>query len=314
MIKNISVIGSGVMGHGIAQTYALSEFEVSLYDLNEDILAKAITEIDANLALLVEENVITEEDKVTASNRIACTTDLHASVKNADFITEVIPEILSLKHELYAKLENMVGPETIIASNTSTFPISQLTENMKSPNRFVITHFFNPAQLVPLVEIIKREDTSIQTIESTMNLMKMIGKTPVLLKKDIPGFIVNRLQAAVVREALHLVEEGVADAADIDLAVTEGPGFRWAFTGPIKTADYGGLDTWKRVIENLAPELSKSEVAPRIIDDRISEGKLGTKSGEGIYTYAEQSTEKEIKARDRKLIRLNKMKVESNNN
>ena len=184
---------------------------------------------------------------------------------------------------------------------------------MESPHRFVITHFFNPAQLVPLVEVVKHESTSDEAVRITMNLMKLIGKTPVLLKKDVPGFIVNRLQAAVVREALYLVDEGVADAADIDLAVTEGPGFRWAFTGPIKTADYGGLDIWKSVVENLAPELSKSEVAPKIIDIRISEGKLGTKTGEGIYTYTGQSTEEQIKARDRKLIRLNKMKNDIEN-
>ena len=208
----------------------------------------------------------------------------------------------------------MIAPETIIASNTSTFPISQLIKPMTFPNRFVITHFFNPAQLVPLVEIIQHEETSVEAIEITMNLMKKIGKTPVLLKKDIPGFIVNRLQAAIVREALYLVDEGVADAADIDLAVTEGPGFRWAFTGPIKTADYGGLDIWKSVVENLAPELSKSELAPRIIEERISDGKLGTKSGEGIYTYTEQSTAEQIKMRDRNLIRLNKMKIETENN
>jgi 3-hydroxybutyryl-CoA dehydrogenase len=183
-----------------------------------------------------------------------------------------------------------------------------LAEKSSSAHRMIITHFFNPAQLVPLVEIVKHEKTDDSVVELTMELMVKIGKTPILLKKEVPGFIANRLQAAIVREAFHLLKEGVADACDIDTAVTAGPGFRWAFIGPIETADFGGLDTWKRVMDNLAPELDQSERAPEILNERVEKGNLGTKSGQGIYSYADISVAEKIKKRDENFIHLLKIK------
>ncbi len=308
MIKLAAVIGSGVMGHGIAQQYALAGYPVYMYDIREELVEKGMQLIKRNLTLLVAEGVITDEQMQNALECVMLTTDLHEAVKEADIVTEAIPELIELKWELYQKLEQYCQPNAIIASNTSTFPISKLIEKSSTAHRMLITHFFNPAQLVPLVEIVKHENVPNEIIQRVQTILRQIGKTPVLLKKDVPGFIANRLQAAIVREAFYLLKEGVADAKDIDAAVTNGPGFRWAFSGPIETADYGGLDTWKRVMDNLAPELDKSQQAPLLIDELVQQGKLGTKTGAGIFEYTAKQVDEKIKQRDENLIRLAKIK------
>ena len=310
MIKHVAVIGSGVMGHGIAQLYALAGFSVSLYDLQEELLHKAKASVEQSLNLLEKEGVITDQDKSSALERIVLTTDLQQAVAEADVITEAVPEVIELKWQLFAQLEQFAKPEAIIASNTSTFSIVRLIEKAQSPHRFIITHFFNPAQLVPLVEIVRHEQTAEEVVTATVKLMERIGKAPVLLKKDVPGFIANRLQTALMREAFHLLEEGVASAEDIDTVMKAGIGFRWAFVGPIETADFGGLDTWKRVMDNLAPELDQSAAAPQIISEHVNKGELGTKSGAGIYSYEHVSVADRLHARDEQFIRLAKLKNE----
>lgn len=308
MVKKVAVVGAGLMGRGIAQLYALAGYPTHLYDIDDKFLASAKQIIDENLGLMVDKSLISQGDKQAALARMTFTTDLQQAVQEVEFITEAIPEILELKLDLFKKIEQLTSPDTIIASNTSTIPLSQMVKGITQPNRFIITHFFNPAHLVPLVEIVKNEQTSDHVIETTMNLMKEIGKEPVLLKKEVPGFIANRLQAAMVREAFHLLNEGVAEAEDIDTAITSGPGFRWAFIGPIETVDYGGLDTWKRVIENLAPVLDKTEAAPKVIADLVEKGQLGTKTGQGIYSYIDTSVSEKVKERDMNFIELLKIK------
>lgn len=308
MAKQVAVIGSGVMGHGIAQEYALAGYTVFLYDLQESFLLKAKRSVENSLSLLVKEQVISEQAKQDALERIVLTTDLQAAVAKADVITEAIPEVIEMKWDLFEKLEQFAKEDAIIASNTSTFSIARLIEKAKTPQRIIITHFFNPAQLVPLVEIVRHEKTSDAVVSRTMELMVEIGKSPVLLKKDVPGFIANRLQTALMREAFSLLKEGVADAREIDTVMKDGIGFRWAFVGPIETADFGGLDTWKRVIDNLAPELNASQKAPELIDELVEKGELGTKTGSGIYSYADTSVEEKWKQRDEQFIRLAKMK------
>lgn len=314
MTKHAAVIGSGVMGHGIAQLYALAGYYVSLYDLQESLLHKARANMEVSLSLLVAEGVITEKAREEALERIVLTTDLQAAVAGAKVITEAVPEVIELKWELFDKLEQYASPDAIIASNTSTFSIARLIEKAKIPHRFIITHFFNPAQLVPLVEVVRHEMTAQEVVQMTMEVMVEIGKSPVLLKKDVPGFIANRLQTALMREAFHLLAEGVADAAEIDTVVKDGIGFRWAFVGPIETADFGGLDTWQRVMDNLARELDTSIQAPSVIVERVAAGELGTKTGAGIYSYEDTSVAEKLHVRDEQFIRLSKMKKPIRNN
>ncbi|MCD1158939.1 3-hydroxyacyl-CoA dehydrogenase family protein [Peribacillus frigoritolerans] len=310
MIKKIAIIGSGVMGSGIAQSFAVSGYFVTINDIKEELLYHAQNRISENLSLLIEEGALTDREKQGALANITYSVDLEGAVRDADFIIEAIPEVIELKLNLYQQLEEIIKPDAIIASNTSTFPISQLMEKATFAERMVITHFFNPGHLVPLVEIVQHDETKPEIVKTTMDLMRKIGKSPILLKKEIAGFIANRLQTALMREAFYLLKEGVADAEDIDTAITAGPGFRWAFTGPIEIADFGGLDTWQRVFDNVSPVLDESKEAPDLIRDLVAEGKLGTKSGEGIFTYEESTVSQKINERDRNFIKLGKLKMD----
>jgi 3-hydroxybutyryl-CoA dehydrogenase len=310
MIKKIAIIGSGVMGSGIGQSFAVSGYHVTINDIKEELLNHAQNRISENLSLLIEEGALTDREKQGALANITYSVDLEGAVRDADFIIEAIPEVIELKLNLYQQLEEIIKPDAIVASNTSTFPISQLMEKASFAERMVITHFFNPGHLVPLVEIVQHDETKPEIVKITMDLMRKIGKSPILLKKEIAGFIANRLQTALMREAFYLLKEGVADAKDIDTAITAGPGFRWAFTGPIEIADFGGLDTWQRVFDNVSPVLDQSKEAPDLIRDLVAEGKLGTKSGEGIFTYEESTVSQKINERDRNFIKLGKLKME----
>ena len=220
-----------------------------------------------------------------AQEHILITGSLDAAVGDAEFITEAVPEQLPLKWQVFARIESLAPEAAIIASNTSTLPLSELTRYLARPERMLITHFFNPAHLVPLVEVVRAEHTPAEFVTTTLELLRRIGKIPVVLKKEVPGFIANRLQAAILREALHLVASGVADMHDVDTAVTAGPGFRWSIIGPLETADFGGLDTWQSVMNNLAPVLDDARTAPAVIKDLNRQGHLGVKTGQGFYAY-----------------------------
>lgn len=309
MIRNIAIIGSGVMGSSIAQSFAVSGYSVILNDIKEEFLIKAKERIFENLSLVAVEAGLGKREKASALADINYTVDLKEAVREADFIVEAIPEVIELKWDLYQKLERIMKPDAIVASNTSTFPISRLMEKASFADRMMITHFFNPGHLVPLVEMVKHPQTKEVVVDATLDLIHRIGKSPILLKKEIPGFIANRLQTALMREAFYLLKEGVASARDIDMAITAGPGFRWAFTGPIEIADFGGLDTWQHVFENVAPDLDQSTQAPAIIRELVEQGKLGTKSGEGIYQYDEVTILQKLNERDRNFIKLGKMKT-----
>ncbi len=310
MIKETAVIGAGLMGRSISQAYALRNYRVKLFDNSDRVRSGVKNLIDNDLTLLVVEGLIDQAKKEATLDNIILVDNLTSAVADADFITEAIPEILELKQDFFKELENYTKDTTIIASNTSSLPISELAQKMAKPERLIITHFFNPAHLVPLVEIIKMAQTAPEVIDQTVSLMKALGKKPVVLKKDVPGFIANRLQAAILREALFLLNNEVAEAEDIDTAVTAGPGFRWPFLGPIATADFNGLDTWQRIMQNLAPELDCAKSAPAILNRLVEQGKLGIKTGAGIYQYDEQangSVDERIKHRDTNLIRLLKI-------
>lgn len=311
MIEKVAIIGSGVMGSSLAQAFAVAGYTVSLNDVGEQSLVKAKQMLLDNLTLHVEQEDINEDQKQHALANITYTVNLEMAVQDADFIVEAIPEVIELKWALFQQLNGVIKPEAIVASNTSTFPISRLIEKAPFAERMIIAHFFNPAHLVPLVEIVRHQQTKDEVVENTLELMYRIGKEPIVLKKDVTGFIANRLQTALMREAFYLLNEGVASAEDIDTAITAGPGFRWAFTGPLEIADFGGLDTWQRVFDNVAPELAESKEAPIIIRERVKQNKLGTKSGEGIYAYKEGDVSQKLSERDRQFIQLGKVKREN---
>ena len=308
MIQRATVIGAGVMGHGIAQVFALAGISVNLYDLNIKILTKALDSIDNNLELYLTNKIITPVEKEQALKRIHISTNLEESLVDSPFVIEAIPEVLQLKWDLYRSLEAICAQNVIIASNTSTIPLTTLIEHSIYPERFIIAHFLNPAPLVPLVEVIKHESTSEYVIDTTMSLLKNAGKTPILLKKEIQGFVANRIQAALLREVLSLIEDDIVSVHDMDRIIKDGPGFRWAFIGPIETIDYGGLDTWKRIFDNLFPNLNNHQSSPEFINRLVAQKQHRAKTGEGVYPYKDICIDSLLTERDNNLLSLLKIK------
>ena len=308
MINHGTIVGAGIMGVGIAQVLALAEIEVRLYDTSAEQLAKARARLDDNLQLQVAHGLIPAERARQALARVTLAPTLAAAVAGADLVVEAIPERLDWKLELYAAIESLAAPEAIIASNTSTFPIRELTRRLAHPRRFLIVHFFNPAELVPLVEVVAMAETAEEVAAATLELLRKAGKTPVRLRKDIPGFVANRLQAALLREALFLINEGVVSPQELDAVVASGIGFRWAFLGPLEIADFGGLDTWQYVTENLFPLLDKSTEPSPALAERVARGELGIKTGQGFYHYDAEQIRERLASRDASFIGLLKAK------
>ncbi|UVI33050.1 3-hydroxyacyl-CoA dehydrogenase family protein [Paenibacillus spongiae] len=262
MITAITVLGAGTMGLGIARLFAGHGCRVTVYDPNIQPLSDPFLPPSLVLA-----------------------NDFEKAVSEADLIVEAVPEQMDIKREIFGRLDKLIKPSAIVASNTSTFQLHDLTADLAIRDRMLITHFFNPADYIPLVEIVALPSTSSSIVCEVASLLQRCGKSPVVLNKDIPGFIANRLQAALMREACYLLENGVADAAQIDTAVREGLGLRWAFKGPFEVADLGGLDIWAKVTGHLFPELANSIEAPQSIVEKTGRGELGVKSGRGFYEY-----------------------------
>lgn len=294
------------MGHGAAQLFAQAGKNVRIRARRETSLEKARELITNSLKIMVEKAMLTDNEKNQTLDRITYTTDLHEAIQNADFILESIPEVLETKLETYEIIESVVSEDAIISSNTSTFPLKELTQNAKHPERFIITHFFNPPQLVPIVEIVKDDNTNEDTINATYDILKEIGKSPVVLKKEITGFIVNRVQVAMLREAFHLMEEGVATAEDIDTAMKGSMGFKWAFCGPMESQDLAGLQTTEAMVGNIMQDLSNTREVPSFLKEMVDNDQLGIRTNEGFYNY-DDNGENAIHTRDDHFLDLLKL-------
>ncbi len=294
------------MGHGAAQLFAQAGKNVKIRARRESSLEDARELMTNSLKIMVEKEILTENDMNQTLASITYTTDLHEAIEGADFIFESIPEDLEKKLDTYEIIENSVSDETIISSNTSTFPLEELTQKAKHPERFVITHFFNPPQLVPIVEIVKGEKTEESVVETTYDLMKEIGKSPVVLKKEISGFIVNRVQVAMLREAFHLMEEGVATAEDIDIAMKGSMGFKWAFCGPMESQDLAGLQTTQAMAGKILEDLSNTREVPSFLKEMVENEQLGIRTNQGFYQY-EDHGEQAIHTRDDHFLDLLKL-------
>ena len=304
MIKKIGVIGAGTMGHGIAETFALYGYEVNLYDTSEQALAKAKELIKQELEMLVEEAFIAAEAVEETLNRITVHTDLKATVADRDFVIEAAPEIVELKQQLFKQLDQFCPNTTIFASNTSSLPLNPMMElvSQDRKKRIMVNHWYNPGHLMPIVELSFFGNMPAELYEEVENLYISIKKQTVKVLKDVPGLVANRIQQGVAREVFSIIEQGIAEPADIDKALKFGPAFRYATTGQLEVADFGGLDIWCVVGDNLLKVMDNSQCANPLLRQKVSEGKLGIKSGEGFYQYSSEETPEIRKKFMKKLI------------
>jgi 3-hydroxybutyryl-CoA dehydrogenase len=275
--EKIAVIGAGLMGHGIAQIFAAGGHKVALFDTNADILNSAPDRIRAIFTLL-------EQDPADAKN-VRLEPDFNKAVADADLVIEAAPEKLPLKQELFAKLEAAAPRGCILASNTSALPITKIAEKVKTADRVVGTHFWNPPHLIPLVEVVQAERSSVEAVNKTIAMLAAVGKSPVHVKRDVPGFIGNRLQHAMKREAIAIVASGICDAETLDIVVKDGFGARLGILGPMEQSDLIGVNITLDVQRTMCPALDASPAANPLLEKMVAEGKLGMSTGEGFYKW-----------------------------
>lgn len=276
--ERIAVIGAGLMGHGIAQVFAVAGHSVNIYDPNTSALDGVRDRVLNNLWDLGED--------VSAAERIMPCTSLSDAVASADFVVEAALEDLPLKQRLFAEVEAAAPATAILASNTSVIPITRIMQELKHRQRGLGTHWWNPPFLVPLVEVIATEWTTPAVIERTMALHAAIGKTPVHVKKDVAGFVGNRLQHALWREAISLVERGICDAATVDMVVKMSFGRRLAVLGPLENADLVGTDLTLAIHRTILSEIESAPAPSPYLEALVASGRLGMKSGEGFQTWS----------------------------
>src|SRR3954454_799708 len=273
----IAVIGSGPMGHGIAQVFALAGHDVTITDSHKPNLDTVKQRIATNLRDL--------GDDETAVERVRPIADMAECVRDADYVVEAVLEDMPLKQKIFGEIEKHGRPDTILASNTSVMPITEIMQGLRRRERALGTHWWNPPFLVPLVEVIETRWTSADAVAFTMKLHADAGKTPAHVKKDVPGFIGNRLQHALWREAVSLVENGICDAVTVDTVIKAAFGRRLAVLGPLKNADLVGTDLTLAIHKTVLPDIARSTAPSPYLEKLVADGKLGMKSEQGFYPW-----------------------------
>src|SRR5580700_1581216 len=281
--QKIGVIGGGLMGHGIAYLFAAAGHPVGLFEPSADLRASLQQRLRAIADLFGDDPAFLK--KIEAHDQLA------PAVKDSTFVFEAAPEKLPLKQQIFADLESVVAPDTILASNSSAIPSTEIGKHLKHRERVVGTHFWNPPHLVPLVEVIQNEKTSDAVLHATMDVLRDAGKVPVHVRRDIPGFVGNRLQHAMKREAFALVAAGVCDAETVDTVVKEGFGARTAVLGPMEQSDLVGLDLALDIADVLYEHLDRTASAPSILREKVKARKRGMKTGQGLRKWTPESAD-----------------------
>jgi 3-hydroxyacyl-CoA dehydrogenase len=306
-ISNVAVLGLGTMGHGIAQTFAIAGCEVRGYDADQQARDGLAERIRANLDQMVEAGLLDGAAIPAVLDRITICRSESDAVGASQFVVEAIREDLTVKQELFCRLESTVERDTILASNTSSYRITDIASEMECPDRAIATHWFNPPHIVPVVEVVPGQETSMETAQATYDLLARVGKVPVRVNQEIPGFLVNRVQVAMFREIWDLLDRGIASAEDIDRAIRGSMGLRLAALGPLAINDFAGWDVTGKTFQNLVTDIRSNTDLPQMIQQLLDAGWLGVKTGRGIYEYPADSVQSRTADRDRTYLALVKL-------
>ena len=298
----VAVIGAGIMGAGVAQIFAQAGHPVRLQARRRETLDAALRRIRVNQAELIRHELLTAPEAEAACGRIAVTQTLSEALAGAAFVSENIPERLDLKQQLFAEMDRLTPPETTLATNTSSLPITQVARDTQHPERVVGFHWFNPPHLIPLVEVIRGDRTGDTAMAQAYGLAQAIGKSPIRVQKDVPGFVGNRLQRALEREFFYLERTGVCSGTDLEVALKQGLGYRWSVVSPLEHADLAGVDTHAATVSLLFPLLSTDREPPALFADLVAKGRLGVKTGAGVYEYGPGDVERMLARRNAMLI------------
>lgn len=301
-IRNIAVLGTGTMGHGIALLSAKAGLNVKMYGRSDESLDRGMSSIISSLNRLTIQGTFSEMECQDIISRIRGVKTLEEAADGTDFIIESVAENLELKQDIFRKLDSLCTPEVILASNTSGLSPSEIANVTTHPERVVIAHFWNPPQLIPLVEVVPGEKTNKETVDITSEWIDFIGKKSVKMEKECLGFIGNRLQLALLREAMYIVEQGWAKPEEVDRAMEYGHGRRLSVTGPLCSADLGGLDIFNNISSYLFKDLCNYTEPSALLNEKVKENKLGTKSGEGFYKWTKEGIESKQKERTEVLL------------
>jgi 3-hydroxybutyryl-CoA dehydrogenase len=300
--NRLAVIGAGTMGHGIAQVFAQAGLQVTLTDSDAKVLGKASQRIRANLETCLGRSSVNGDRAAPILQRITATPDLTEAVFQAGFVVEAVFENLDVKHEVLRQLEEHSPAHAIITSTTSSYCVRDMAVALRHPERFLVTHFWNPPYVIPVVEVMPGDHTSAQVVETTCTLLERAGKVPALVRKDTAGFVGNRLQHALRREAIAIVAQGIASPEDVDLITKLSFGLRLPLVGPLETVDLGGLDLTQAIQTYLLPELDRSTGPQELIRDKVARGELGAKAGKGFFDWTPARTAGVIQRRDEALL------------
>jgi 3-hydroxybutyryl-CoA dehydrogenase len=289
--KKIAVVGAGLMGHGIAQIFAVKGYIVALQDLQKEALARAVDSIRNNLTLMARHGIGEFGAIEPTVARIATTRNIEEAAGGAHFVIEAVTEEMNLKQKIFQSLDGICSPETILASNTSVMSITEIARKARHRERILGTHFWNPPYLLPLVEVVRTEETASWAVDFTLKLLEEVGKKPVLVKKDVPGFVANRLQHALWREAISIVENGIADAETVDTCIKTSFGLRLPVLAPMETADMVGLDLTLAIHSYILKHLESSPEPSPLLREKVASGELGMKTGMGFQAWTPEESE-----------------------
>jgi len=306
--EKVLVVGTGTMGEGIAQTFAQNGFEVRLVARREEPLTRAMGQIKQNVEQFIEHGLIKESaDKVVGRIEPMVTTDMNVALEGGvDYVVETIREVLEDKRALIASIQ-AVDPDVVIGSNTGSMTVDSLAEGMPNPATIIGIHYFNPAHIIPLVEVHRGEQTSDAAYELTERMMKESGKKTALVRKELPGFIVNRVMGAITRECAFILDEGICTPEDLNTAIKSSTGFRFACLGPMEVDDMIGLDICATVSGRVFPGLSNATEASKLVQEKVAQGDLGIKTGKGWYDYSGKTREEVLAEKNLALLKQLKL-------